>query len=198
MGQNLEHCCLLHSRGKTRSKGDRLRLELSWTGYGPLNTATWISAHDLTKEVKVLAKKLEIKEYVQVFRAKHLGFSSPETIISRCWDLNRIHKRYASFINEYQAELDDHIERTQKGEDIESSECFADRFKLIHEYRRLPYFDPDLPEELLPKNWLRSQASALFYEYHGMLAEKANKYFDSVLKDYQAKGVKDEVRRDRG
>ena len=94
------------------------------------------------------------------------------------------HEDIQDFIKEYQAELDDHLGRTQKGEDIESSECFADRFKLIHEYRRLPYFDPDLPEELLPKNWLRSQASALFHEYHDLLAEKASKYFDSVLKAY--------------
>ncbi|MFC2012111.1 PaaX family transcriptional regulator C-terminal domain-containing protein [Chloroflexota bacterium] len=41
-----------------------------------------------------------------------------------------------------------------------------------------------LPEELLPKNWLRSQAGAMFEEYHDILTEKANKYFDSVLKAY--------------
>ena len=70
------------------------------------------------------------------------------------------------------------------GEKIEPSECFAERFKLIHEYRRLPFFDPDLPEELLPDNWLRSEARALFDEYHSLLAEKANRYFDSVLKAY--------------
>ena len=167
-----------------REARDRLRQELTWMGYGPLSTATWISPHDLGKEVEALAKRHKIKEYVQIFQAKHLGFSNPKTIISRCWDLDRIHKRYASFINEYRNELDDHLGRMQKGEDIESSECFADRFKLIHEYRRLPYFDPDLPEELLPKNWLRAEASSLFTEYHDMLAEKANEYFDSVLKAY--------------
>ena len=60
----------------------------------------------------------------------------------------------------------------------------TERFKLIHEYQRRPCFDPDLPEELLPKDWLRSKASNVFYEYHDIKAEKANKYFDSVLKAY--------------
>ncbi len=167
-----------------REARDRLRQELTWLGYGPLSTATWISPHDLSKEVEALAKKLKIKEYVQVFQAKHLGFSNPKTIISRCWDLDRIHKRYANFIAEHRTKLEEHRERINNGENIDPSEFFTERFKLIHEYRRLPYFDPDLPEELLPDNWLRSQASAMFYEYHDMLAEKANDYFDSVLKAY--------------
>lgn len=167
-----------------RETRDALRQELTWMGYGPLSTATWISPHNLTKEVEALTKKLKIKEYLQVFQAKHLGFSNPKSIIARCWDLDRIHKRYADFIAKHRNKLDDHVARLEKGEDIEPNEFFTERFNLIHEYRRLPYFDPDLPEELLPKNWLRAEASALFYKYHDMLADKANKYFDSVLKAY--------------
>ena len=167
-----------------REARDKLRQELTWMGYGPLSTATWISPYDFCEEVGELAKKLKITEYIQCFESKHVGFGSPKTIISRCWDLDRIHKRYASFISEYRSKLDNHKKRLKNGGTIEPSECFTERFKLIHEYRRLPYFDPDLPEELLPKNWLRSQASEMFYEYHDLLAEKANEYFDSVLKAY--------------
>ena len=183
---------------RRRQARDRLRVELMWMGYGPLSTATWISPHDLSKEVERLAKKLKIKKYMQIFRSKHLGCSNQKTIISRCWVLDRIHKRYADFITEHRAKIDERREHLKNGEDIDPSEFFTERFKLIHEYRRLPYFDPDLPEDLLPKNWLRSQASALFYEYHEILAEKANNYFNSVLKVYQTKGVKVEIRRDRG
>jgi phenylacetic acid degradation operon negative regulatory protein len=167
-----------------REARDQLRVELGWMGYGPLSSATWISPHDLTKEVEEAAKKLQIKEHIQVFRAKHQDFTDPQSIVSRCWDLSRIHEKYASFITEYRPKLEDHLRRLQAGETIEPSKCFVDRFGLIHEYRRLPYFDPDLPEELLPRNWLRSQAADLFYEYHGLLTEKANEYFDSVLEGY--------------
>ncbi|MFC1932808.1 PaaX family transcriptional regulator C-terminal domain-containing protein [Chloroflexota bacterium] len=169
-----------------RKARDRLRQELSWMGYGPLSMATWISPHDLSKEVEELAEQLQIKEYVQVFQAKHQGFTDPKKIISRCWPLSRIHKRYASLIAEYHPKLEDYLRRLQDGKTIEPSWCFVERFKLVHEYRKLPFFDPDLPEELLPKNWLRSQAGALFYEYYDLLAEKANEYFESVLSDYKA------------
>jgi len=169
---------------KKRQARDRLRLELSWMGYGPLSEATWISPHNLTREVEGIAEKLQIKECVQIFQAKHQGFTDSQSIVSRCWDLSRIHKKYASFIAEYRPKLKKHLRRLQAGEPIEPSTCFVERFNLIHEYRRLPFFDPDLPKELLPRNWLRSQAAALFHEYHDLLTEKANEYFDSVIKEY--------------
>ena len=61
-------------------------------------------------------------------------------------------------------------------------------FHLIHEYRRLPFYDPDLPIELLPENWLRPQAAYLFNEYHDLLAKKANEYFDSAFNNTKTQG----------
>ncbi|MCK4369403.1 MAG: hypothetical protein KAV68_07095 [Dehalococcoidales bacterium] len=168
-----------------RKARDRLRLELSWMGYGPLSNATWISPYDLTKEVEDLAERLQIKEHIQIFQAKHQEFTDPKKIVSRCWDLGKIHQKYADFLAEYRPKLEEHLKRLQAGETIEPSECFVARFNLIHEYRKLPFLDPDLPQELLPENWLRPQAAALFDEYHGLLTEKANEYFDSVRKNYR-------------
>jgi phenylacetic acid degradation operon negative regulatory protein len=101
--------------------------------------------------------------------------------VSRCWDLDRIHRKYAGFIEEYRPRLDAHAGRLRRGEPVEPSECFVERFNLIHEYRRLPYYDPDLPADLLPAGWLRPEAAALFRDYHDLLADKANRYLDSVL-----------------
>jgi phenylacetic acid degradation operon negative regulatory protein len=173
---------------RMRQARDRLRLELGWLGYGPLSEATWISPYDLTKEVEDLAKRLQIKEHIQMFQAKHQGSADPKKIVSRCWDLSKIHERYAKFIAKYRPKLEEHLKRLEAGETIEPSECFVERFNLIHEYRKLPFLDPDLPRELLPENWLRPQAAALFSEYHDSLAEKANEYFDSVSKDYRSAG----------
>jgi len=167
-----------------RQARDKLRLELNWMGYGTLSEATWISPYDLTKEVEDLVKKLQIKSYVQIFQAASQGFTDPKKIVSIGWDLTRIHKKYASFMEKYQPKLEDHLRRLRIGEPIEPSECFVERFGLIHEYRKLPFFDPDLPKELLPENWLRPKAAVLFHEYHDLLANKANRYFDSVFREY--------------
>jgi phenylacetic acid degradation operon negative regulatory protein len=169
-----------------RQARDRLRLELGWMGYGPLSEATWISPYDLTREVKNLLQRLNIEEYVHIFSAQHQGITEPGKIVSRCWDLGKIHQMYADFLTEYRPKLERHLKRLEAGETIEPSECFVARFNLIHEYRKLPFFDPDLPLELLPDNWLRPQAAALFDEYHGLLTEKANEYFNSVSKNYRS------------
>jgi phenylacetic acid degradation operon negative regulatory protein len=169
-----------------RQGRDRLRLELGWLGYGALGEATWISPHDLTREVKSLLQKFNIGEYVNIFNAQHQGHTDPRKIVSHCWDLGKIHQKYTDFLNDYRPRLEEHRKRLQAGETIEPSECFVARFKLIHEYRKLPFFDPDLPLELLPENWLRPEAAALFNEYRGLLTEKANEYFDSVSKNYRS------------
>lgn len=183
-----------------RQARDKLRLELGWMGYGPLSEATWISPYDLTNEVEYLADRLQIREYVQIFRARLMSseFRGPSSegngdselrtqdsvLVARCWDLDRIHHKYADFIAKYRPKLEEHGGRVEAGEAIPPSECFVERFNLIHQYRKFPFFDPDLPRQLLPENWLRPEAAALFQEYHGLLAEKANEYFDSVFRGY--------------
>jgi phenylacetic acid degradation operon negative regulatory protein len=173
---------------RMRQARDRLRLELGWLGYGPLSEATWISPHDLTREVKSLLRKFNIEEYVHIFSAQHQGSVDPRQIVSHCWELGKIHQKYADFLAEYRPKLEEHRKRLEAGETIEPGECFVARFNLIHEYRKLPFSDPDLPLELLPENWLRPQAAALFDEYHGLLTEKANEYFDWVSENYEAQG----------
>jgi phenylacetic acid degradation operon negative regulatory protein len=167
-----------------RQARDRLRLELNWMGYGALTEATWISPYDLTKEVEELGDRLKIRDYIQIFQARNQDLTDPKKMVSLGWDLSRIHQKYASFIQKYQPKLENHLKRRHAGETIEPSECFVERFGLIHEYRKLPFFDPDLPTELLPEDWLRPKAAALFREYHELLADKANKYFDSVFNKY--------------
>lgn len=169
---------------ENREARDRLRQELAWMGFGPLSTATWISPHDLTDEVKELAEKLKVKQYIQVFQTRCQNTNDPESIVSRCWDLGKIRKRYAHFIKEYHERMEAYQKRIADGVSIEPSEYFVERFKLIDDYRRLPYLDPDLPEELLPVNWPRSEATELFDQYHDLLTEKANLYFDSVMGSY--------------
>jgi phenylacetic acid degradation operon negative regulatory protein len=169
---------------QNREARDRLRRELTWMGFGPLSTATWISPHDLTDEVIDLADKLKIRPYIQIFQTVMKNNNDPAGIVARCWDLPKIHKRYNAFIKEYKKKMEDYHDRVIKDVNIESSEYFVQRFKLMDDYRRLPYLDPDLPEQLLPKNWLRSEAMDIFDRYHEILTEKANQYFDAVIAEY--------------
>ncbi len=164
-----------------RDVRNRLRKELSWLGYGMLNNATWMCPHDTGDDVKSLVQKLGIEKHVETFTANHSGFSDARSLVKRCWDLDSINNQYEAFVGKYKPRFEQHRQRLHLGESIASSECYVERFMLIHEYRKFPFIDPELPDELLPDGWLGREAATLFREYHRLLADKANEFFDSVF-----------------
>ena len=167
-----------------RKTRDILRRELIWMGYGALSGATMISPYDLTDEVMALAEQLGVIHRIHIFQAMEQGIADAKKIVSSCWDLVRIHGMYFEFLEKYQTRYEHWLERTENSENIEVSEYFVERFLLIHEYRKLPFYDPDLPEELLPEDWLRPKAAALFQRFHDLLTDKATEYFNSVVEAY--------------
>ncbi|MCL5958895.1 MAG: phenylacetic acid degradation operon negative regulatory protein PaaX [Chloroflexi bacterium] len=158
-----------------------LRKELAWLGYGMLSNATWMCPHDTRDEVKGLVHRLGVDKHVEIFVASHIGFSDGDALVKRCWDLASINRQYETFIVKYRPRFEAHRQRLIAGQGIEASECFVERFMLIHEYRKFPFIDPELPVELLPEGWLGGEAATLFREYHRLLAKKANVFFDSVF-----------------
>jgi phenylacetic acid degradation operon negative regulatory protein len=163
---------------------DTLRRELIWMGYGTLSGATMISPYDLTEEVVESAKQLGMVHRIHIFQAREQGLVDAKEIVSSCWDLIRIHDMYSEFLEKYQPRYEDWLRRLNSKTDLEASEFFLERFLLIHEYRKLPFYDPDLPEELLPEDWLRPKAATLFQEFHDLLTDKATEYFISVMEAY--------------
>ena len=164
-----------------RDTRNLLRKRLSWLGYGMLSNATWMCPRDVGAELKELIDSLDIEQYVEIFTATHKGFSEGKELVARCWDLDSINREYARFLDKYKPRLEMFNSKVRDGDHIESSECFVERFMLIHEYRKFPFIDPELPIELLPGGWLGGESAALFREYHRLLADKANQFFDSVF-----------------
>lgn len=163
-----------------REARDRLRQELSWMGFGMLTSALWISPRNHNAEIEQLAEILGVRSRVETFTAAHDGFSDQRMIVQRCWNLPVINTRYATFIDKYRPAYEDHCRLLAEGGDLEPSQYFVRRFNLIHEYRRFPYIDPELPAELLPPDWRGNEAVNLFRQYHELLADQANAFFYSI------------------
>jgi phenylacetic acid degradation operon negative regulatory protein len=164
-----------------RDARDHLRRQLEWMGFGMLANALWISPHDYGRAIEQLADLLGVRAQVEIFTARHGGFSDSNTLVANCWDLSAINARYAAFIEKYRPLYEQHICLLQRGDDLEPSRYFVHRFNLIHEYRRFSFRDPELPVDLLPPDWHGSEAADLFRDYHDLLADKANAFFYSVL-----------------
>lgn len=169
---------------RQRKKRDILRRELTWMGYGAAGAGTMISPYDLTCEVTELAERLKALDHIQIYHATQKGHADAKKVVSTYWDLATIHKKYAAFIARYQPRFEEWQRCLQAKESVDASEYFVERFALIHEYRKLPFYDPDLPDELLPDDWLRPQAADLFRRFHDLLDDKATEYFEAVLEAY--------------
>jgi phenylacetic acid degradation operon negative regulatory protein len=53
--------------------------------------------------------------------------------------------------------------------------------RLVHDYRRFPFRDPDLPPELLPVGWHGREAHRLFVDVHALLRGPAEACVDALL-----------------
>ncbi|TYR75727.1 phenylacetic acid degradation operon negative regulatory protein PaaX [Rossellomorea vietnamensis] len=165
-----------------RNVRDELRKELVWSGFGTLSNSCWISPNNLDKQVYDLIDKYDIKQYVDFFIARYDGPNEDQRIIGKSWDLQEINDRYAEFISEYSQKFIIDKNKIEKGEMTEA-QCFVERTKLVHEYRKFLFVDPGLPEELLPDKWLGAHAASLFSNYYKVLAKPASQFFEEVYQE---------------
>jgi phenylacetic acid degradation operon negative regulatory protein len=165
-----------------RNVRDELRKELVWSGFGTLSNSCWISPNNLEKQVYDLVDKYDIQQYVDFFIAKYDGPNEDQRIIGKSWDLKDINDRYEEFITQYSQKYIIDKNKIVNGE-MSEAECFVERTKLVHEYRKFLFVDPGLPEELLPEKWLGGHAASLFSDYYKELAKPASQFFEEVYQE---------------
>ena len=173
-----------------RSIRDELRKELIWSGFGSIANSSFISPNDLTKQVYMLIEKYEIKEYVHYFIADYSGPRENQILLKECWDLHDINEHYKNFIDYYGEKYQEDKEKIAQRQ-MSQADCFVERTKLVHEYRKFLFIDPGLPEELLPEKWLGSTAANLFTDYYRELTEPACHFFEFVFQDGNEIKMKD-------
>jgi len=163
-----------------RTLRDRLRVRLSWIGFGSLGNGLWITPHEAFDRVEEAVTELDVVDRVETFEARHLGFSEAGGLVARCWDLPAIHARYVDFIDRHLPEHRRLRARRRAGE-LRPEEAYAHRFRLVHEFREFAQMDPYLPRELLPEDWAGECAAGLFRELHGLLEEPSEAHVDAVV-----------------
>ena len=165
-----------------RNVRDELRKELVWSGFGTISNSCWISPNDLTKQVYSLLDKYEINDHVHYFVSDYKGPYESAKLVQECWNIEDIDQKYEEFISAYSQKFEVDREKIRRGE-MNDADCFVERTKLVHEYRKFLFIDPGLPQELLPPKWLGNTAAALFADYYRELAEPASFFFERVFED---------------
>ena len=166
---------------RLRHHRDRLRHELNWLGFGPLNSATWISPKAV---VEVTLRHLAIRKldpHVQIFRGHQVSGLVNAALVRRCWNLDAVQAQYRHFINAWEPRWLDYAAKFRRGQPPAENVCFATRIHLLHQFGEFLHNDPELPSELLPEGWLGDEAWHIFRDCYLLLAERALHYFEHIF-----------------
>ena len=166
---------------KHREHRDALRCLLKSWWFGALAPGTWISPRPLPLEAERKWREIEVWQYLNIFRAEHMGSSDPCALVAQAWpQLSVLGDRYRAYVAGYEPVL-----RSFEAGILDDEECFAARLRSLFEFVAITLEEPALPPALLPADWPRPSAQLLFKELQQALADPAECFFDAI---YETKG----------
>ena len=137
----------------------RMRTRLGWAGFASLGSGTWVSPWiDREVEAREVLEDLGLSDggAARSFIAKPGGIGDVNEMVTATWPLGEIAAGYDAF-----------LERFGTAPPADSGyDAFVNQVRLVHEWRRFPFLDPDLPGDLLPRDWSGYRAAELFHRLH--------------------------------
>jgi phenylacetic acid degradation operon negative regulatory protein len=145
-----------------REHRHRLRTRMTWAGFGSIGANLWVSpAVDREAEAKQLLDELGLSATTLSFTGPFAGIGAERDVVDQAWNLRGVADRYAAFLAEFgRAEY-------EGAAPAPGEPTLLAQIRLVHEWRRFPFLDPQLPAELLPPDWIGARAAALFRQRHG-------------------------------
>ncbi len=135
----------------------RLRTRLSWAGFGSPEPGMWISPYAAREaEARAIIDELGLGGKAMSFTARFAGIGHERAMVDRAWDLTSVAGQYEEFIAAFSGLRP-----------YEPDEVLLAQARLVHEWRRFPFLDPQLPPRLLPPRWSGTRARRLFESRHG-------------------------------
>ena len=157
-----------------RAERERLRRTLSWLGFGPLATATWISPHERLDQVERALPDTSAR--LDLLTCRSRDRATDLDMVERCWDLKALGCDYQDLVTRLET-----MPPPSELAALPGREALRLRIELVSDYRHFPFRDPDLPAELLPEGWPGHRAHELFLAAHEALAEPADAFVSAVL-----------------
>jgi phenylacetic acid degradation operon negative regulatory protein len=155
-----------------------LREQLRWLGFAPLYDGVWVSPRDRAAEATRRLTELGV-DTATVFRATTVPDLPEGGLPQHAWDLDMLRAEYDTFI----ASTRQLHQRTVAGT-VSPIEALVARTEVMNRWRGFPGLDPELPDELLPSGWPRSEARELFMSTYDALGPLAEHRVRQVLARY--------------
>jgi phenylacetic acid degradation operon negative regulatory protein len=144
----------------------QVRTRLAWAGFGSLGGGLWMSPHvERERELDDVDSVAELLS----FQASLGTLGDPANVLAEAWNLEAVAGAYRDFVDRF---------RRLRPKTPEA--VFRAQTQLVHEWRKFPFLDPDLPEAMLPIGWPRAQALKVFRDRHESWHAPAQDYFQSL------------------
>ncbi|WP_406091454.1 PaaX family transcriptional regulator C-terminal domain-containing protein [Streptomyces sp. NBC_01013] len=157
-----------------RHKRHLLRSRLSGLGFGTAAPGVWIAPAALYDETRHTLERLGLAPYVELFRGDHLGFAATAESVARWWDLDAVARLHEGFLARHEPVLRAWEEQPDELPVAESA--YRDYLMALDSWRQVPYADPGLPKELLPRTWPGSRSAEVFGLLHERLRDAGAEY----------------------
>jgi phenylacetic acid degradation operon negative regulatory protein len=162
--------------GHERAVRYTLQAQLHWLGFAPLYDALRVSPRSVVDEAHAVFDELGVHD-ATIFRATAETMGGRHPI--QAWNLDELAQTYSNFLNTYRP-----LRERVHGGQVSATEALLTRTRIMDDWRRFPQLDPDLPAELLPKDWPRTAAHDLFVEVYDGLAPLATIRVRQLIRRY--------------
>jgi phenylacetic acid degradation operon negative regulatory protein len=161
----LAHCPVPEAQ---RALRHQLRTRLAFLGFGELSASLAVSPHvDREPALRRVLGELDLAGDSVVVTSTTASTDDDAGLVARAWELDRLGADYEAFIDRASAARPDCDESS-----------FRSLVELVHDWRRFPFIDPELPTELLPDRWVGSIAVTRFHDLHTDWSSAANTWFE--------------------
>lgn len=161
------HCPVAEAK---RSVRNQLRAQLGFLGFGELSASLLISPHvEREPELRQVLDDLGLLDESIILQSKASSDNENSDLVRRAWDLDELASSYVSF---------SHAQHHRSPTTVEAS--FRAVVELVHDWRRFPFTDPELPTELLPEDWAGAAAAKIFHSCHAEWSPDAQQWFGDI------------------
>lgn len=143
----------------------RLRTRLTWAGFGTPTAGVWISPRTGAEtDARRILTDLALPTTAMSFVGRYGALGEQADMVAAAWDLADVADCYERFIGEITGLAPDSPNRVLRAQT-----------RLVHEWRRFPFLDPQLPKQLLPAEWIGARAAELFTDRHARWQPEATR-----------------------
>jgi phenylacetic acid degradation operon negative regulatory protein len=159
------HCPVPEAQRTVRH---RLRSALAFQGFGELSPSLTISPHVAREdELRRTLDELGLLGDSVVLHSRTGSPTEDSELVARAWSLAELASTYDGFCRAH---------TRVRPED--PAGMFRATVELVHDWRRFPFVDPELPAELLPQDWAGASAADLFRDRRAAWLPAARAWFD--------------------